>query len=92
MAVEQENATFQCQHPLAVGIGWQVNGIPLNAATLQNISTASVGTPNGVTSTLSIPTLLVYNVTTVECVATFIDGSSPQFTEPVVLRIQGTMY
>ena len=89
MAVEQGTATFQCQHPLAVAIGWRVNGIPLNVATLQNISTTSVVTPNGVTSLLSIGTLLVYNGITIECVAAFIDGLLPQFTASVVLLIQG---
>ena len=89
VAVEQETATFQCQHPLAIAIGWRVNGIPLNVAALQNVSITSIGTPNGVTSLLSIGTLLVYNGITVECVAAFIDGSSPQLTTPVVLLIQG---
>ena len=85
VAVEQGTATFQCQHPLADVIGWRVNGIPLNAAILQNVSTA---TPNDITI-LSIATLLVYNGITIECIATFIDGSSPQFTTPVALLIQG---
>ena len=85
MAVEQVTANFQCQHPLAVSIDWRVNGILLNVATLQNISTS---TRNGV-AILSIATLLVYNGITIECIATFIDGSSPQFTPPVALLIQG---
>ena len=86
MAVEQGTATFQYQHPLAVAIDWRVNGISLNVATLQNISTA---TPNDVII-LSVATLLVYNGIIIECVATFIDGLLPQFTAPVVLLIQGT--
>ena len=85
VAVEQRTVTFQCQHPQAVAIGWRVNGISLNMANLPNISTATL---NDVTI-LSIATILVYNGTTVECVATFIDGSSPQFTAPIVLLIQG---
>ena len=85
VAVEQGTATFQCQHPLAIAVGWRVNGILLNVATFQNISSA---TPNDVTI-LSIGTLLVYNGTTVECIATFIDGSSPQFAPTVLLFIQG---
>ena len=89
VAVEQGTATFQCQHPQAAVIGWRVNGLPLNVATLQNVSVFSAGTPNGVTTTLSISTLLVYNETTIECIATFIDGSSPQFTPLVTLLIQG---
>ena len=87
VAVEQGTATFQCQHPLAISIGWRgrVNGILQNVANLPNISTA---TPNNVTI-LSIATLLVYNGITVECIASFIDGSSPQFTPLVQLLIQG---
>ena len=83
VAVEQGTATFQCQHPLAVAIGWRVNGIPLNIATLPNVSAI----PND--DTIIISTLLDNNGTTVECIATFIDGSSPQFTPPVTLFIQG---
>ena len=61
--------------------------MPLNmAVALPNVSTA---TPNDVTI-LSIATFLVYNGTTVECIAAFIDGSLPQFTAPVVLLVQGT--
>ena len=89
VAVEQGTATFQCQHPLAIAIGWRVNGILLNVATFPNISDASVGTPNGVTTILSISTILMYNETTIECIATFIDGSLPQFTPLVTLLIQG---
>ena len=84
VAVEQGAATFLCQHPQA---GWRVNGILLNTATLPNISSA---TPNDVTI-LSIVIFLVYNGTTVECVAILIDGSSPQFTARVQLLIQGIM-
>jgi hypothetical protein len=89
VAVEQGTAVFQCQYPLADVIGWRVNGISLNVATLQNVSVVNVGTPNGVTTTLSIGTLLVYNGITIECVATFFDASSPRFTVPVALLIQG---
>ena len=90
VAVEQGTATFQCQHPLAVVIGWRVNGIPLSTSALPNVSVTSIGSPNGVTTILSIGTLLDNNGTTVECIAVFIDGSSPQLTTPVVLLIQGT--
>ena len=86
VAVEQGTATFQCEHPMAIAIGWRVNGMPLDGDTLQNVSAA---TPNSATSTLSIATLLAYHGTAVECIATFIDGSSPQFTPPVQLLIQG---
>ena len=89
VAVEQGTATFQCQHPLADVIAWRVNGILLNMAALLNVSVTSVGTPNGVTTILSIGTLFENNRTTVECIAVFINGSSHQLTTPVVLLIQG---
>ena len=91
VAVEQGTAAFQCRHPLAIAIGWRVNGI-LSVATIPNVSIANVVTPNGVTTILSISTILVYNETTIECIATFIDGSLPQFTPLVTLLIQGIVY
>ena len=90
MAVEQGTATFQCQHSLAGAIGWRVNGIPLNTANFQNISTTSTSGSNGVsTHILSIRTLLEYNRATIECIATFLDGSSPKVTISVLFLIQG---
>ena len=89
VAVEQGTATFQCQHPLAVAIGWRVNGILLNVAALPNVSTASFGTPNGITTILSIGSLLENNGTIVECIAAFFDGSSPVLSTPVPLIVQG---
>ena len=89
VAVEQGTATFQCQHPLADGISWHLNGTSLNRASLANVSTDSQSQGSAVTYTLSIGTLIEYSQTTVECVAAFIDGSPSQFTEPVTLLIQG---
>ena len=90
VAVEQGTATFRCQHSLAVAVVWRLNRMPLNTANFQNISTNSTSEFNGVTThTLSIGTLLEYNGTTIECVATFFDGSLPQVTTPVPLLIQG---
>ena len=92
MAVEQRTATFQCQHSLAGAVGWRVNGIPLNTANFQNISATSTPGFNGITThILSIGTLLEYNGVTIECVA-FFDRSSPQFTPPVPLLIQGIQF
>ena len=90
VAVEQGIATFQCQHSLAVAIGWRVNGTLLNTVNFQNISATSVSGHNGVsTHILSIGTPLKYNGTAIECIATFIDGSPPQVTTSVPLLIQG---
>ena len=89
VAVEQGTAPFQCQHPLAIAIGWRVNGILLlKNADSQNLSVTSATTHNGVTI-LSIGSLLENNGTTVECIATFFDGSSPILSTPVPLLVQG---
>ena len=94
VAVEQGTATFQCQCSVADFISWRVNGMSLNMATnLSNISTDSIQPSNGVIIyRLSIGTLLVYDGTTIDCAATFIDGLLPQVTPPVSLHIQGILY
>ena len=89
MAVEQGTANFQCQHSFANDINWLLNGISLNRAGLTNVSFGVQFKGNVRTYTLSIGTRLEYNHTTVECVATFTNGSPPQFTEAVALLIQG---
>ena len=89
LAVEQGTATFQCQHPLADGINWLLNGTPVTRAGLANVSSSIQSQGSVATYTLSIGALIEYSQTTVECVATFIDGSPLQFTEPVMLLIQG---
>ena len=58
-----------------------------NQINSSNIYTNAVGDKYS----LSIVTLLEYNETTVQCVATFLDGSPPLFTPPVTLLIQGTI-
>ena len=92
VAVEQGTATFQCRHSLSDVIGWQVNGMTLNAANLAGIPATSNSQfyDDVTTHTLSIGTSLEYDGTTVKCIATFINGSPPQFTSPVALQIQGS--
>ena len=85
MAVEQEVATFVCQHLSCDAITWRVNGKLLNRINLPDITISS----NGTIRLLSIGTLLEYNGTTVECVAVFLDGTPPLSTLPVTLLIQG---
>ena len=89
VAVEKEMATFVCQHSACDFITWRVNGSSLNRK-LPNISNddSQVDDAGIRVYSLSIGTLLEYNTTRVECVATFFDGS-PQFTSPVTLLIQG---
>ena len=71
--MEQEVATFYCQHLTSDAITWRVNGKLLNRINLPDI-TISI---NGTIRSLSIGTLPEYNGTTVECVALFIDGTPP---------------
>ena len=86
VAVEQEVAVFVCQYLSCDGLTWLVNGTQLNRINSTNITTFS----SGRIYFLSIGTLLEYSGTTVECVATFLDGSPPIFTPPVTLLIQGS--
>ena len=86
MAVEQKVATLECQHLSCDGITWLVNGTSLNRINSPNITSSN----NGSIRLLSIGTLLEYSGTTVQCVATFLDGSPPIFTQPVRVLIQGT--
>ena len=92
VAVEQEVATFYCQHLSSVGIYWLVNGTSLNIINSPNITTSSSGTMHS----LSIGTLFEYSGTTAQCVAVFFDGSPTLSTPPVTLLTQGisimTMY
>ena len=85
VAVEQEVATFYCQHLSCDIIAWRVNGTLLNRINSPNIRSSSSGTIR----LLSIGTLPEYNGTTVECVAFFFDGTPPLPTLPVTLLIQG---
>ena len=90
MAVEQGTATFQCQHSLADGINWLLNGISISRAGLGPVSSIVQFKGSIATYTLSIGTLIEYNQTTVECVAIFIE-SPPQMSQAVMLLIQGRL-
>ena len=91
MAVEQEIAVFNCQHLSANDVEWLLNGTSLERAGVRNVSSSVQFNGNIKHYTLSIVTHLEYNQTTVECVATFNDGSPPQFTGAVTLLIQGEL-
>ena len=90
VAVEQETATFKCQHSFAHDINWFLNGTSVKRAGLTNVSSSVQFKGSVRTYTLSIGTLLEYNETKVECEVTLIDGSS-HFTEAVTLLIQGDL-
>ena len=90
MTVEQRVAVFNCQHRTSDNIIWRVNGISLlRSQTNISIEEDSLN-GDGFRSSLSIETYLVFNETTVECVAIFFQESSPLlFSSPVILLIQG---
>ena len=91
MTVEQQVATFPCQHNGSDDINWRVNGTPPNSPHITTDRDPLSG--GGYSSVLSIRTLLGFNETTVECVAIFYEGSPPfQFTPPVTLLIQGLLF
>ena len=90
VAVEQGIATFQCQHSLADDINWLLNGTSIYRVGLGLVFSTVQFNDSVRTYTLSIGTLIEYNQTTVECVATFIE-SPPQTSQAVMLLIQGRL-
>ena len=88
VTVEQRVAVFQCQHGSSDDINWRLNG---KAASLPSVTIEKVPlSSGGLYSSLSIPTFLDFNQTTIECVAVFYQRSDPiQFTPSVTLLIQG---
>ena len=82
---------FRCRHPTAEIIGWDINGTALGQLrSLQNISSGSHSTADGVVHTLTILALEAYNNTEVSCVAAFFDSQYPvERTSNVVLVVQG---
>ena len=80
-------ATFLCQHPQAVTVGWIINGTPLIQLnpTPQGII---VGKNGGL---LNITALFSYNGTEVRCLATLVNGtvSTTLLSTPANLIVQG---
>ena len=73
-------------------INWRINGsIILGIRNIsQSIDTAILSFPNGdKVYTLTIGGLCEHNETTVQCVATFDDGSNPVETNTVLFLMQG---
>ena len=93
MAVEQETATFFCQHPTSDGINWRVNGQSLSVLNSPNIRSSSNNPQSngGKLYSLSIGALSEFNQSSVVCVAIFLDGTSSQYTPPVTLLVQGQL-
>lgn len=90
VSVEQKMAAFHCQNLFAIGINWMVNRTPLNVLHPPSISAYDEHNVDGTVHVLSVKTLLKYNGTVIECVATF-NNSQTAFTTPVVLLVQGLL-
>ena len=90
VVAQRQQAVFNCQHSTAHSIGWTLNDIPLLDTSLVGVEARSTSLPGGVLNTLTVQALSEYNMTRIECVATFFfDDSSPDITEEVTLTIQG---
>ena len=88
VTVEQGVAIFHCQHGSSDDITWRINGKAVSSPniTIERVPLSS----GGFNSSFSIPTLLDFNQTIIECVAVFYRESDPfQFSPSVTLLIQG---
>lgn len=82
-----EEAVFRCRHPNAYVVGWNVNGSGIGQTPSLDITPGTDRDDNGtLVNTLTIIARPQYNGTVVECVAIFIDGTSEELSQPVVLR------
>ena len=78
---------FHCEHPMADGIGWLVNGAALRSQPdLHSTFRESV---IGSVWSLTVTALSQYNLTAIECIAFFLDGQPSERTPPALLLIQG---
>ena len=81
-----ENAVFRCRHTsLDVNIVWTVNGSSPNR--FPDITVTSVNENNVRVDMLTIPARSEFTEIEVVCIATFVDGSPSQITDPVKLII-----
>ena len=76
-------ANFNCSSNATGGIiGWIVNGLLLSERNTADITTSNIG------HTLHVPATEKYNNTNVTCVVAILGGED-QYSDPVVLQIQG---
>lgn len=80
-----ENATFSCQYPSADNIRWKKDNQYVTNNPSQDISPGYLHSPNGIIYTLKIVARPEYNGSTIECVATFDDGTPQEQAPPVTL-------
>jgi hypothetical protein len=88
----KERYEYRCNHSQTSRIiNWRINGSDTVIRNFsQNVDTSVLSFPSGdKVSTLTIGGLLEHNETTVQCVATFDDGSNPVETQTVLFLMQG---
>ena len=86
---EGVEVVFTCQHPTAHIIGWKLNGRPLLDASFENVSATTTSVAGDILNELTIAALHQYNLTQIECVASFFDDSEMMESGPVTMKIQG---
>ena len=82
-------AIFICQHPTANAIGWRLDGKPLLNSHLDNVSAVTTSVTGSIQNILTIVANPQYNLTEVECVALYFDGSPFMNPGVVTMTIQG---
>ena len=84
-------ADFYCQHSSADIIGWQLNGRALGSFHPPGVVTSGAAGSNGFLFILTVATSKAhnYNMSRIECIATFIDGSLLRRTHTAILLVQG---
>ena len=88
----EERYEYRCNHSQTTRIiNWRINGSDLGIRNVsQNVDTSVVKFPNGnKVYTLMIGGMFEHNETTIQCVATFDDGSNPVMTRTVLFLMQG---
>ena len=79
-------SSFECRHPHADIITWTINETSLSSYATPDI----VSYTDGPLHTLHITARLVYNTSTVQCLAIFLNGQQSQVLSPAAeLIIQG---
>ena len=87
----EKRHVYMCNHSQTNSISWRVNSSSLNVDIFPpNAATETISLPGGGrVYTLTIGGLPEHNETTIQCLATFSNGSSPDVTPPVTFLIQG---
>ena len=91
MVTLEETYTYRCNHSRTNLTNWRVNGHILDAEiNITGINHTVISYPDGaLVNTLTIGGPYQHNRTTIQCIAAFRDGSSPDMSPNVTLLIQG---